>query len=75
MDVPDLRIQYPAATHFKPEFAPDGIKVYEGRILLIGSAPKRALGNSTTAALKVQACNAEVCLPPATLLLQIKRGE
>ena len=73
--VPDLRIQYPAPTFFKPEFAPEGIKVYEGRILLIGSVPKGTLHSSTTAALKVQACNAEVCLPPATLSLQIKRAE
>ena len=67
--VPDLRIEYPAATFFKPQFAPDGLKVYEGRIALIGSAPKGTLvqRSSTTAALRVQACNDETCLPPATL--------
>jgi hypothetical protein len=73
--VPDLRIEYPAATFFKPQFAPVGLKVYEGRISLIGRAPKGTLvkGSSTTAALRVQACNEETCLPPATLSLEIKR--
>ena len=73
--VPDLRIEYPAATFFKPQFAPDGLKVYEGRIVLIGSAPKGTLvqRKSTTAALKVQACNDETCLPPATLSFKAKR--
>lgn len=73
--VPDLRIEYPAATFFKPQFAPDGLKVYEGRISLIGRAPKGTLvkGSSTTAALRIQACNDQTCLPPATLSLKIKR--
>jgi hypothetical protein len=75
--VPDLRIEYPAATFFKPQFAPDGLKVYEGRISLIGRAPKGTLvqRKSTTAALRVQACNDETCLLPATLSLKIKRRE
>ena len=72
--VPELRIEYPAATFFKPRFAPDGLKVYEGKISLMGSAPKGTLvRNSTTAALRVQACNDETCLPPATLSFKIKR--
>jgi uncharacterized protein YyaL (SSP411 family) len=77
--VPDLRIEYPAAKFLKPQFAPDGIKVYEGRISLIGTAPKGTLAqhDSTTAALiaalRVQACNDETCLAPATLSLRIKR--
>ena len=73
--VPELRIEYPAATFFKPQFAPDGLKVYEGQISLVGLAPKGVLvqRNATTAALRVQACNAETCLPPATLSFKAKR--
>jgi hypothetical protein len=73
--VPDLRIEYPAATFFKPQFAPEGLEVYEGRISLVGLAPKGTLvqRDSITAALRVQACNDETCLAPATLSVKIKR--
>jgi hypothetical protein len=72
--VPDLRIEYPSPTLFKPKFAPDGLKVYEGSIRLKGVAPKGALvgREPITAALRVQACNDEVCLPPSTLTLRIE---
>ncbi len=73
--VADLRVTYPAATLIKPRFAPDGLKVYEGTITLRGIAPKGALvpGNTITASLKVQACDDQVCLPPATLAIAIQR--
>ena len=70
--VPDLRLEYPTAMLIKPLFAPDGLKVYEGSIVLKGVAPKGTLMKHIpiTATLKVQACNDEVCLPPATLPLK-----
>jgi uncharacterized protein YyaL (SSP411 family) len=73
--VPDMQVTYPAATLIKPQFARDGLKVYEGTITLKGSAPKGTLvsRNRITAALRVQACNDEVCLPPVTLPVKIKR--
>lgn len=73
--VPDLQIGYPAATLIRPLFAADGLMVYEGSVSLNGVAPKGTLvsRNPITAVLKVQACNDEVCLPPATLPLKIKR--
>lgn len=73
--VSDVQVTYPAAMLIKPQFAPDGLKVYEGTITLKGAAPKGTLVSRKpiTAALRVQACNDEVCLPPATLPLKIKR--
>ena len=73
--VSGVQMSYPAATLIKPQFAPDGLKVYEGTIALKGIAAKGLVssGKSLSAALKVQACNDQVCLPPANLLLQIKR--
>ena len=57
----------------KPLFAPDGLKVYEGSIVLKGVAPKGTLVKHSpiTATLQVQACNDEVCMTPATLPLKI----
>ncbi|MBI3530527.1 MAG: thioredoxin domain-containing protein [Betaproteobacteria bacterium] len=73
--VPDLRVEYPAATLIKPQFAPDGLNVYEGSISLKGVAPKGTLlrHDPIVATLRVQACDDEVCLPPSTLSLNIKR--
>ena len=71
--VPDLQLEYPGAMLTKPLFAPDGLKVYEGSIVLRGLAPKGTLMKHVpiTATLKVQACNDEVCLPPATLQFKV----
>ena len=73
--VSGLRMTYPAATLFKPQFAPDGLKVYEGTVILKGIAPKGtlALRKPMSAALKVQACDDQVCLPPATLSVDLRR--
>ncbi|MFL6579423.1 MAG: thioredoxin domain-containing protein [Burkholderiales bacterium] len=72
---PGVKIAYPAGIVIKPEFARDGLKVYEGTITLKGTAPRGTLTNRhrTTAQLKVQACTEEVCLPPATLPIEINR--
>jgi hypothetical protein len=73
--VPDLRVHYPTAKLFKPAFAADGLKVYAGTITLKGTAPKGSMANRNplAATLAVQACDDEVCLPPATLPLKINR--
>ena len=72
---PDLLVEYPPAKLIKPLFAPDGLKVYEGSIVLKGVAPKGTLVKHGPVAttIKVQACNDETCLPPATLALKIRR--
>jgi uncharacterized protein len=71
--VTDLRIDYPAAILIKPRFAPDGLKVYEGTVTLRGAAPSLPEAKRIPAALKVQACDDRVCLPPATLAIRIQR--
>jgi hypothetical protein len=71
--VSGLRVTYPAATLFKPQFAPDGLKVYQGTVTLLGVAPKGALTRRApvVAELKVQACDDQVCLPPAALSVNL----
>ena len=71
--VADLRIDYPAATLIKPRFAPDGLKVYEGSVKLKGAAPSLPQGKRIVAAVKVQACDDQTCLPPATLAIRVQR--
>ena len=73
--VPGLRVSYPEPTMIKPKFAPEGLKVYEGKVMLKAAAPSGALprGELPTAELRVQACTDEICLPPATLPLRIER--
>ncbi len=63
------RVRYPVATLFKPAFAPSGLKVYEGEVRLIASFPAGTLGNGREirALVSAQACNSEICLPPAKL--------
>ena len=69
------RIAYPAPRTFKPSFAREGLKVYEGTFELRARLPKGSLGQAepARAALRVQACNDEVCLPPDTLPLVVRR--
>jgi uncharacterized protein YyaL (SSP411 family) len=68
------RIAYPEATLFKPAFAREGIRVYQGNVEIRAEVPKgtlkrhKALSGTVTA----QACNDQVCLPPAKLPLAVK---
>jgi hypothetical protein len=70
----NTRVTYPDATVIKPKFAPDGLKVYQGRVNLRVAVPKGTVGPGKPAAgnLLVQACNEETCLPPATLPVTIE---
>jgi uncharacterized protein YyaL (SSP411 family) len=63
------RVRYPAATLFKPAFAPAGLKVYEGEVKLVASFPKGTAGKDREirAVVSTQACDSEICLPPARL--------
>jgi hypothetical protein len=67
----DLAVEYPAAHVFKAPFAPQGIAVYEDRITLRAHLPQGAAGLPSTARLRVQACNDQSCLAPATLAVPI----
>lgn len=67
----EARIAYPAPRSFKPNFAREGLKVFEGRFELRATVPRVAGNRPIGASLIVQACNDEVCLPPDTLPLRI----
>jgi uncharacterized protein len=70
----DVRVTYPDATVIKPTFAPQGLKVYSGVVELRATAPNGAVhpGKPLVGHLRVQACNDEICLPPATLPVTIE---
>lgn len=62
-------VRYPAATLFKPAFAPAGLRVYEGEVKLVASFPKGTArkGREIRAVVSTQACDSEICLLPAQL--------
>jgi len=65
-----LRIAYPAASRFKPNFTNEPLDVYEGTVVITAFLPKDALGQlpELGASVTVQACTEAICLPPAELL-------
>jgi len=70
-------LRYPEATLFKPSFAPAGLKVYEGKVTLEASFPKGtvATDREISAVISTQACNSEICLPPAKLMVTVSRDK
>jgi hypothetical protein len=73
--VPDAKVSYPAGQVFKPEFSPEGIAVYEGSVDFRAELPKGSLALATKEPLRVevQACTAQLCLPPATLNVSVRQ--
>ncbi|MHB1245662.1 MAG: thioredoxin domain-containing protein [Sulfuriferula sp.] len=69
---PDLKMDYPAAKMFKAPFAPQGIAVYEGHITLRGHVSKKPIRLPINANLRIQACNDQVCLAPATVTVPVQ---
>ena len=67
------RIDYPKAVRFEPAFAAEGLDVYEGSAALVAIFPKGVLegGQAVCGRVTAQACNAEICLPPADLSFAI----
>ena len=65
------RVIYPAPKLFRPAFARAGIRVYEGGVEIVAQFPKGTLrrDRAVTGSVRAQACNDEVCLPPADLPL------
>jgi hypothetical protein len=65
-----LRITYPVASRFKPNFANEALDVYEGTVVITAFLPKDALGQvpALGASVTVQACTEAICLPPAELV-------
>ena len=73
LSAPDAKITYPAGHVFKPKFSPEGISVYEGSVAIRADPPKGSLASaaSTPLRVEVQACDAQICLPPATLTVSV----
>ncbi len=70
----NVRVNYPSPKRIKPQFAPEGLNVYEGEVAIEATAPRGALAQGAAVGeLRVQACTEEICLPPATLALPIER--
>jgi hypothetical protein len=63
------RVIYPRAVRITPQFAPDGLEVYEGVANLVALFPKGTLARAAgiRGTLTVQACSDQVCLPPAKI--------
>ncbi len=61
------------SSNFGAAFARAGVKVYEGTVRLITQVATGTLkkGEAILATVTAQACNEKVCLPPATLPLEI----
>ncbi|HUZ73801.1 MAG TPA: protein-disulfide reductase DsbD domain-containing protein [Stellaceae bacterium] len=69
-----LRVIYPAPILFKPKFADETLKVYEGTIRIIAEFPVGMLTRQSPlfGTLTAQACTEDICLPPADLPLPNK---
>jgi uncharacterized protein len=67
--VTPLRIAYPAASRFKPNFTDEPLDVYQGTVVITAFLPKGALDRTPAlgASVTVQACTDAICLPPAAL--------
>ena len=65
-----LKVDYPKPQIFKPPFASQGLAVYTGRVALHAKLPA-GQAEASQAALRVQACNDQYCLAPATLDLPV----
>ncbi len=67
--VPGAKVIYPPGQTFKPKFLPEGIEVYEGATQIKIELPSGSLAASRISAVsvEVQACDAQICLPPSTI--------
>jgi len=68
-------IRYPEGRDFRPTFAPEAIRVYEGTVE-IGVVMAPGSASPRQVALRFQACDERVCLPPARTELAFEgKGE
>ncbi|MGB6905725.1 MAG: hypothetical protein WBE04_01225, partial [Methyloceanibacter sp.] len=58
---------------FKPKFMAEGISVYEGSVAINVELAKGSLASvgHPPMQIEVQACTQEICLPPATISLNV----
>ena len=66
-----LKVDYPSAQTFKAPFARKGVAVYTKRVELLAHLP-HASASPVQVKLRVQACNDQSCLAPATITLTAK---
>ena len=68
-----LAVRYPPATALSSSFAPDVLKVYEGRVETVAQLKKGSLDgvDALRATVTSQACTDTVCLPPSRIPLTI----
>ncbi len=66
-------INCPKAVQFSSAFAADGLNVSEGSVAVVAIFQAGALegGQAVRGRVTAQACNAEICLPPADLFFVI----
>jgi uncharacterized protein len=72
---PDAKIAYPAGQIFKPKFSPEGISVYQGSVSIRAELPKGRLASAASMPVRtdVQACTAQICLPPAAIITSVSQ--
>lgn len=68
--VTPIRVDYPKGRMFRPGFARTGIQVYADAVRIVATVPK---GAAARGHVRAQACNDEVCLPPADIPLTLGR--
>jgi len=68
-----ISVDYPKPKMFNPNFARDGIKVYEGNPTLVVKIARKDLQKKQNVRARVtaQACDDQVCLPPSELPISI----
>ncbi len=72
-----LAVAYPEPVLFKPVFARDGIRVYEGSPTVIATIARRDLPENgmVRGTVTVQACDDQVCLPPSRVPITAALGK
>ncbi|MGH8677875.1 MAG: thioredoxin domain-containing protein, partial [Burkholderiales bacterium] len=72
-----VALRYPKATLFKPAFEPAGLEVFEGTVEIRAQFPKGTLARERDlrAVVWAQACDDEICLPPAKIPVTVQITE
>ncbi len=67
------RIDYPQAIRIYPEFAREGLDVYQGVVQMSAILPQEIIQQKKiiNATLSAQACTEQICLPPAKLPVSV----
>ncbi|MGQ0685486.1 thioredoxin domain-containing protein [Bradyrhizobium sp.] len=71
--VKPANVEYPKSVRFTSRFAPEGLDVYEGSVVVVANFSKDSLQgiDPIQGSVTAQACTEQVCLPPSTLPISI----